>query len=283
VVAVDIESGDQVLFDTQRERIGPRHIVASGAMLVEFPPVEIGGRLFGDGGLRSNLPIDVVARQAREDMLCFAVDVFSASKFAIRGLSFSLREELFDIPEIQICVISPASIDTPLWPRSANYSGRKVKALDPIYPPDQVAAIMVDLVRSPRREVFAEAVAWMAAEQHAAAPELTESMYAAFTRGSLFREEPAEPSAGVLFDPAKDEHATATGGWLAPDLPGIPASDVFSLGAGPAFLAMAPPLYAWKLSYEFLDQLGRQFLGPLGNGAVSNSGRRPSHSRVARI
>jgi len=114
-------------------------------------------------------------------------------------------------------------------------------------------------------------------------PELTESMYAAFTRGSLFREESASPSPGVLFDPPNDEHADASGGWLAPDQPAIPASDVFSLGAGPALLAMAPPLYAWKLSYEFLDQIGRQFLGPLGNGAVSNGGRRSSHNRGARI
>jgi hypothetical protein len=142
---------------------------------------------------------------------------------------------------------------------------------------------MVDLVRSPRREVFAGAVAWMAAEQHAAAPELTESMYAAFTRGSLFREVPAEPSAGVLFEPSNDEHAGASGGWLAPDQPAIPVSDVFSLGAGPALLAMGPPLYAWKLSYEFLEQLGRQFLGPLGNGAVSNGRRPSSDSRAARI
>jgi NTE family protein len=96
VVAVDIESGDRALFDTQRERIGPRHIVASGAMLVEFPPVEIDGRLLGDGGLRSNLPIDVVARQASEDMLCFAVDVFSAEGHRFRNLpeAATRRQEL---------------------------------------------------------------------------------------------------------------------------------------------------------------------------------------------
>lgn len=86
IVTVDLETGEEVLFDTRHDRITPQHILASGAMLGEFPPVEIEGRLFVDGGLRSNLPIDVLQRDAREDVLCFAVDLFSIGSHRFRNI-----------------------------------------------------------------------------------------------------------------------------------------------------------------------------------------------------
>jgi NAD(P)-dependent dehydrogenase (short-subunit alcohol dehydrogenase family) len=183
---------------------------------------------------------------------------YVATKFAIRGLSHCLRQELVDLPDIHVCTISPASIDTPLWQRAANYTGRKIKPLDPVHPPELVADVMLDLVRNPETEVFAGATGWMIAEQHAAAPELTESMMAAFTRQSLFLNEPAEPTDGVLFQP-EDGNGGASGGWLSPNSPGIPASDLMSLIAAPGLLAAAPPLYGLQLSYSFVQQLGRQF------------------------
>jgi NTE family protein len=44
VVATDIETGEEVLFDTHRsDRIGPDHLIASCGFLPDFPPVEIDG------------------------------------------------------------------------------------------------------------------------------------------------------------------------------------------------------------------------------------------------
>ena len=96
VVAVDLETGEEVLFDTERHRLGPEHIMASGAMLVDFPPVEIGSRLFVDGGLRSNWPADVLCQEAREDTTCFAIDLFSARGRRCNNIpeAFMRRHEL---------------------------------------------------------------------------------------------------------------------------------------------------------------------------------------------
>ncbi|WP_207482268.1 patatin-like phospholipase family protein [Arenibaculum pallidiluteum] len=77
VTAVDVESGETVLFDTLRQRIGPEHLIASSAFLPDFRPVQIDGRLFGDGGLRANLPIGPVLEDTDSaDMMCIAVDLF---------------------------------------------------------------------------------------------------------------------------------------------------------------------------------------------------------------
>lgn len=58
VATVDIESGESVFFDSATERIGLEHVLASCGFLPEFAPVEIAGRLLGDGGLAVNAPIE---------------------------------------------------------------------------------------------------------------------------------------------------------------------------------------------------------------------------------
>jgi short-subunit dehydrogenase len=183
---------------------------------------------------------------------------YVASKFAIRGFSHSLRQELSDVPGIQVCVVSPASIDTPLWQRAANYTGRKIKPFDPVHPPEQVAAVILSLARSPRREVFAGISGWLLAEQHSAQPDLTEIMFAAYTRADLFQDEPAGPTDGVLFQP-ENGNAGASGGWMSPKTPGLPTGDLIPLMMAPWLLAAAPALYALQLSNDFVQEVSRQF------------------------
>ena len=77
--AVDLETGEEVTFDNRNRRIGIDHIRASGALPPSFPPIEIGGRLFVDGGLAENLPLDpVLATPPERPTLCIAVDLLPA-------------------------------------------------------------------------------------------------------------------------------------------------------------------------------------------------------------
>jgi NTE family protein len=79
VGAVNVRTGNFAYFDNATQRIGPEHIMASGALPPGFPPVEIGGEYYWDGGLVSNTPLDYVLEQEKaEDLLIFQVDLFSA-------------------------------------------------------------------------------------------------------------------------------------------------------------------------------------------------------------
>jgi NTE family protein len=82
VGAVDVESGNFRYFDTQCPdepvRIDARHIMASGALPPGFPPVEIDGRHYWDGGLVSNTPLAYVLEHQSSDLLVFQVDLFPA-------------------------------------------------------------------------------------------------------------------------------------------------------------------------------------------------------------
>ncbi|WP_415184728.1 patatin-like phospholipase family protein [Phaeovulum sp.] len=80
VEAVDLETGNFTNFDSSETRIGPEHIMASGALPPGFPPVEVDGRLYWDGGLVSNTPLQYVMEHAATDPMCiFQIDLFSAN------------------------------------------------------------------------------------------------------------------------------------------------------------------------------------------------------------
>lgn len=84
VGAVSVTSGNFTYFDNVNfkklgKKIGPEHIMASGALPPGFPSVVIEGEHFWDGGIASNTPLDfVLDEEVRKDLLIFQVDLFSA-------------------------------------------------------------------------------------------------------------------------------------------------------------------------------------------------------------
>ena len=80
VGAVNVQTGNSVVFDSADQKIGPEHIMASGALPPGFAPVWIDGEAYWDGGLLSNTPLQFVLDDDRqqEDLLIFQVDLFNA-------------------------------------------------------------------------------------------------------------------------------------------------------------------------------------------------------------
>lgn len=79
VGAVNVATGNFVYFDNERQKIGPEHIMASGALPPGFPAIEIDGEHYWDGGVASNTPLDyVLDQETRANLLIFQADLFSA-------------------------------------------------------------------------------------------------------------------------------------------------------------------------------------------------------------
>jgi NTE family protein len=75
--AVNVETGEQVYFDSAYTAITVEHVMASGALPPSFPPVRVGADLCWDGGVLSNTPLfTVLDEQPRVDTLCFMVDLW---------------------------------------------------------------------------------------------------------------------------------------------------------------------------------------------------------------
>ncbi len=86
IATTDLETGELVAFDTAGgDRIGPEHVRASCGFAPDFPPVEIGGRLLGDGGYSANAPVEIMLADDNlrgNDLVCFVLDLF-----AVDGIS----------------------------------------------------------------------------------------------------------------------------------------------------------------------------------------------------
>jgi NTE family protein len=75
---VQVLTGEMKYFDGASRRIRPEHIMASAALPPGFPPVEIDGEPYWDGGLVSNTPLQyVLEKRACEDMCVFQIDLFT--------------------------------------------------------------------------------------------------------------------------------------------------------------------------------------------------------------
>ncbi|UTH76409.1 patatin-like phospholipase family protein [Chromobacterium sp. IIBBL 290-4] len=105
VGAVNVRSGNFVYFDNTKGRLRPEHFMASGALPPGFPPVEIDGEQYWDGGMVSNTPLQhVLTAKPRKHALVFQVDLWNArgelptdlSKVALRqkDIQFSSRTRM---------------------------------------------------------------------------------------------------------------------------------------------------------------------------------------------
>jgi NTE family protein len=145
VGAVHIGSGNSVLFDSAKMRIGPEHIMASGALPPGFPPVWIDGEAYWDGGLVSNTPLEfVVDESGHENQLIFQVDLFNA-----RG---AMPRNLFEVDErekdIRYSSRTRLNTDTNLKIHKVKVALRKLlDSLPPEHKDGPEAAMLADVAK----------------------------------------------------------------------------------------------------------------------------------------
>lgn len=88
IVAVDMETGGEVWFDSRSGGVGPEQLLACTAFPGLFPPVEIEGRLLCDAGPVNNTPVDRAFRLGEpRPLLCVAIDLFSLGHGRPEGLN----------------------------------------------------------------------------------------------------------------------------------------------------------------------------------------------------
>jgi NAD(P)-dependent dehydrogenase (short-subunit alcohol dehydrogenase family) len=138
---------------------------------------------------------------------------YVSSKFAVRGFSEALRQELGDLPDVHICTVSPSPIDTPIFASAANYSGRAVKAPPPTYPPEQVASAILASALHPKRERIVGGAGRLVTVAEMVAPRRFERVNRRYVNRLQFAPEPAPATDGNLYAPLSDGRAAVRGGW----------------------------------------------------------------------
>ena len=92
--AVKVRTGNLTFFDSANMRLGPEHVMASGALPPGLPAVKIDGEDYWDGGLVSNTPLQhLLAQEEEMRSLVFQVDLFSARGMLPRDMDDVLTRQ----------------------------------------------------------------------------------------------------------------------------------------------------------------------------------------------
>lgn len=160
---------------------------------------------------------------------------YTASKHAIRSLSMSLRQELVldKAKDIHVTTVMPATIDTPFFQHAANYTGRKPKAMPPVYPPENVAKMIVAMAMHPKREVYVGNAGRMFNLQMKFFPALAERAAATMVDQQHLADTQAPSTSGNLYEPMP-EFTSVDGGWKAGNDTAAPRMAVTGIAALPA-------------------------------------------------
>lgn len=137
---------------------------------------------------------------------------YAASKYGLRGFSEALRGELIKFPQIYICDIFPGFIDTPGFQHGANYVGRKIKPIPPVYNARRVAKAMVSLAVRPRDAVTIGASAVFLRIVNSLFPGITQKVLYTLMTFYFKKAERVPVSDGSLFK-SDDTDAGIDGGW----------------------------------------------------------------------
>jgi short-subunit dehydrogenase len=125
---------------------------------------------------------------------------YTASKFGLKGFSQALKAELTDWPEIYVCDLFPAFLDTPGVKHAANYTGKVIRPAPPIYDPKRVAQAMAAVALDPKANTYIGSVSPLFRLAHALFPALTTRITASGMRKYFNVAEEMPLTSGNLFN-----------------------------------------------------------------------------------
>jgi short-subunit dehydrogenase len=143
---------------------------------------------------------------------------YTASKFALRGWSQALKAELAPWPEIYVCDLFPAFLDTPGISHAGNYTGKVLKPAPPVYDPNRLALAMLQVAANPRSNTFVGSASLLLKISHALFPELMTNLTGLVMRRYFKAAKKIELSDGNVFNTV--DYAMGTHGTFG--LPGKP-------------------------------------------------------------
>lgn len=140
------------------------------------------------------------------------VSAYVAAKHGLLGFVRSLRQEMLGHRGIRIRIVLPASIDTPIYQRAANVTGRTPFPLPPVVRADRVARAIVRAARGRRNEIAVGAAQFVARPLRFVLPRVYDRGIRALQLSLGLRRRPAPSTPGAVLS-AQHDPGAVSGGW----------------------------------------------------------------------
>lgn len=129
------------------------------------------------------------------------VSPYVTSKFGLLGFTEVLRQELRQARNIHICLVLPATIDTPIYQHAGNYTGRPVHPLPPVVSPHRVARAILRNSKRPRPVTVVGQIQRTIIQIHSLFPRLYDRCINPVMNLLALRKGVTVPSSGTVFTP----------------------------------------------------------------------------------
>jgi short-subunit dehydrogenase len=137
---------------------------------------------------------------------------YTASKYGLRGYSEALKGELINWPDIHVCDLYPAFLDTPGIQHAANYTDVELKPAPPVFDPQRVAKAMVKLSQYPRSVSCPDLFAPFLKLSYSLFPRLFRTIESTIIGKYIRNAEPIASTSGNVLDPV-NYGSSVHGGW----------------------------------------------------------------------
>ena len=138
---------------------------------------------------------------------------YVTAKWAVTGLTRTLQVEARQTPGVQVSLVSPGSVDTPVYQQAASYLGRGGRPPPPIAAPEKVARTVLRAIDRPRRDASVGLANPVVVLGFRLLPPVYDRLVLPLMRLGGLSRTPVPPNDGNLFapDPARD---AVHGGWV---------------------------------------------------------------------
>lgn len=137
---------------------------------------------------------------------------YSTAKWGQLGLVRTLQLEVREDPGVDVCLVSPGAVDTPIYAQAATYAGSRGSAPPPVVSPEAVARAAVRCLDRPRRHVQVGPANHVAMLGFRFMPAVYDVLVGPLVRNIVLRGPSAGPDDGNVMNPVPAGESLR-GGW----------------------------------------------------------------------
>ncbi|MFI5706557.1 SDR family NAD(P)-dependent oxidoreductase [Kribbella sp. NPDC051620] len=144
---------------------------------------------------------------------------YVTSKWAVHGLTRSLQIETRSEPGIEVALVWPGSVNTPVYSQAGNYAGRAGRPPPPVDPPERVARRIVRLADRPARSASVGMANRLTLFGFHWLPGVFDALVTPLMKVGVLSRDEVEPQAGNVLQPrpaGNSEYGRWGRHWLRP-------------------------------------------------------------------